>query len=316
MFLARVPATSANLGPGFDAIGLAVDLQLEVRASLAPFDQLNYRAVASGDAADDDRAKRGRDDLADSRRSVPDSPDNLIHQGFRAVYAALGEDAPTVRFDVANPIPLARGLGSSSAALVAGAAIADAFNDGRLGRDEVFRLMAAFEGHPDNVAPAVYGGLTVAAADSDGAFVSASLPLPPGWRILFGVPDFELATSAARAVLPSHYGRAEVVLTSSRAALWVAAAALDRPELLRTASLDVLHQPYRERLVPGLAAASVQLRALGVHAAFLSGAGPTLGVVCAEEMVAATRAALADFVGLTGEVLELEPATGYTVQRC
>ncbi len=300
MFLARVPATSANLGPGFDAIGLAVELQLQVRASLAAQDQLVYRGDGPGS----------------SKRDIPDSPDNLIHQGFRAVYAALGASAPTVRFEVDNPIPLARGLGSSSAALVAGAAIADAFNDERLGRDELFRLMAAFEGHPDNVAPAVYGGLTVAAADTKGVFAAASLPLPRSWRLLFGVPDFELPTSAARAVLPSEYSRAEVVLTSSRAALWVAAAALDQPGLLRTASLDVLHQPYRERLVPGLAATSSQLRELGVFAAFLSGAGPTLGVVCDEELVASSRALLADFVGPTGAVLQLEPASGYTVQRC
>lgn len=300
MFLARVPATSANLGPGFDAIGLAVDLQLQVRASLASRDQLDYRGDGQGGG-------KGR---------VPDSPNNLIHQGFRAVYAALGQTAPTVRFEVDNAIPLARGLGSSSAALVAGAAIADAFNDERFGRDEVFRLTAAFEGHPDNVAPAVYGGLTVAAADSNGAFVGTSLPLPSSWRLLFGVPDFELATSAARAVLPSEYSRAEVVLTSSRAALWVAAAALDQPELLRTASLDVLHQPYRERLVPGLTTASAKLRELGVYAAFLSGAGPTLGVVCSDELVAASRKLLEGFVGSTGAVLQLEPAGGYTVRRC
>lgn len=300
MFLARVPATSANLGPGFDAIGLAVNLQLQVRAALAPRDQLDYRGS-------------GR---AGGKGSVTDSPDNLVHQGFRAAYAALGKSAPTVRFEVDNPIPLARGLGSSSAALVAGAAIADAFNDEQLGRDALFRLTAAFEGHPDNVAPAVYGGLTVAAADGSGEYVGASLPLPSGWRLLFGVPDFELATSAARAVLPGEYSRAEVILTSSRAALWVAAAALDKPELLRTASLDVLHQPYRERLVPGLAATSAELRAIGVHAAFLSGAGPTVGVICAEELVADSRRLLEAFVGQSGAVLQLEAASGYTVQRC
>src|SRR5690606_28879108 len=108
---------------------------------------------------------------------------------------------------VVNPIPLARGLGSSSAALVAGAALADAMTNGALGRHGVFELTAALEGHPDNVGPCVFGGFTVAASDETGAFLEAALPVPASWRLLFGVPDFELPTSEARAALPDAYSR-------------------------------------------------------------------------------------------------------------
>ncbi|HET9028453.1 MAG TPA: homoserine kinase [Trueperaceae bacterium] len=293
MFRARVPASSANLGPGFDALGLALDLQLEVTLEEAASDSFSYR---------------GRD-------SVPETPDNLVHRGFRAAYQRLGLTAPTVALSVVNPIPLARGLGSSSAALVAGAALADAMTNGALGRRGVFELTAALEGHPDNVGPCVFGGFTVAASDETGAFLEAALPVPAGWRFLFGVPAFELSTAEARAALPDSYSRRDVVLTASRAALWVAAVALERPELLRTAALDVIHQPYRASLVPGFTAAITALREAGAYAAFLSGAGPTVGAVVDAAVLPSCRANLEAFVGAGGEVLELGAAAGYVTER-
>ena len=233
----RVPATSANLGPGFDCLGLAVGLWLEVSITPASRDGLSYRG-------------EGR---------VPDTPDSLIHQGFRSVYRALGRPPPTVHFDVNNPIPLARGLGSSSAALVAGAALADAGLRGVLGRDGVFGLTAKMEGHPDNVAPAVYGGFTVSAS-TPGGYLCESLLVPERWTFLFAVPDFELLTSESRAVLPVLYGREDAVFNASRSALWTAAVALDKPELLPVAARDALHEPYREGLIPGFAALRERLR--------------------------------------------------------
>jgi homoserine kinase len=292
MLRVRVPATSANLGPGFDCLGLALDLWLEVRARPADRDRFAYRG-------------EGR---------LADRPDNLIHEGFRRAFEALGEAAPTVALEVHNPIPLARGLGSSSAALVAGAALADAWSGGRLTRDGVFQLTAALEGHPDNVAPAVYGGFTVSAERPEGGFASAVLGLPPRWRLLFGVPDFALPTERARAALPDTLHRGDAVRTASRAALWALAVARDEPALLRTASIDVLHEPYRESLVPGLRATRTALRAAGAYAAFLSGAGPTVGAVVSEGVEAACRGILADFAGTKGRVLALRSAGGYEVE--
>lgn len=291
MVRVRVAATSANLGPGFDALGLALGLELEVGARLSEHDHLDYR----GEGA------------------VPDTPHNLIHQGFRAAFHELDRAAPTVHLEAHNPIPLARGLGSSSAALVAGAALADAMLRNPLGREGVFRLAARLEGHPDNVAPACFGGFTVSAADGEGGFQSAHLPIPPGWRLLFGVPDFELPTAKARAVLPSSYPRADSVRTAGRAALWAVAVATDRPELLRVASMDVLHEPYRAPLVPGMEASRTRLRESGAFAAYLSGAGPTLGVVTDPAHAEACRHLLADFAGPAGRVLDLRPGRGYRV---
>jgi len=291
MLLIRVPATSANLGPGFDCLGLAVDLWLEVRARPNDRDRFSYRG-------------HGR---------LPDRPDNLVHQGFQRAFAAIGRPAPTVAFEAVNPIPLARGLGSSSAALVAGVALADAWSGGALTREGVFQLAADLEGHPDNVAPAVFGGFTVSAQRPEGGYTTSVLALPPSWRLLFGVPTFALPTERSRAALPDTVHRGDAVRTASRAALWALAVARDEPALLRTASIDVLHEPYREILVPGLRGVRTALRAAGAYAAFLSGAGPTVGAVVSEATEAACRAALADFVGPRGQVLSLRAAGGYTV---
>lgn len=288
MLRVRVPATSANLGPGFDCLGLALGIYLTVEAELGPDDHLVYRGEGE----------------------IEDTPDNLIHQGFRTVFEAIGRAAPTVRFGVHNPIPLARGLGSSSAALVAGAALADTVLGGEIGRDGVFELTATLEGHPDNVAPAVYGGFTVSAKGERG-YLTRSLPLPPGWRLLFAVPPFELLTQHAREVLPEQYPRSAVIHTASRTALWTLAVLRQEGELLRTASDDVLHEPYREPLVPGLAATRRALLDAGAYAAFLSGAGPTLGVVTSAGSLDVCREILGRFAGRDGRVLQPPPGHGY-----
>lgn len=289
----RVPATSANLGPGFDCLGLALELFLEVSVTPAPRDTFHYQGQGY----------------------VPDTPDNLVHQGFRSVYRALGQTPPTVHFMANNPIPLARGLGSSSAALVAGAALADGLLSHTIGRDGVFDLTARMEGHPDNVAPAVYGGFTVSAQRGGGDYLCQSLPVPQGWTFVLAVPDFELLTSESRAVLPQTYRREDAIFNLSRSALWTAAVALDRPELLPVAARDALHEPYREGLIPGFAACRRRLSEAGI-AAFLSGAGPTL---CAVSPDAATTARcqriMHAFVGERGSILTLRASGGYEIGR-
>lgn len=285
----RVPATSANLGPGFDTLGLALDLHLEIEVSRSERDSFLYRGEGS----------------------IPNRPDNLLHQGFAAACRAAGVEPFPVSFSVANPIPLARGLGSSSAALVGGAAAADLLLGGALGRDGVFEVTVAIEGHPDNVAPAVYGGFTVSALAGNGRYLTRSLPVPAHWRLLFAVPPFELLTEIARRLLPDKYPRSDVIRTSSRAALWTLAVATDEPELLRVACLDVLHQPYRAPLIDGFDRCLTEAFEAGAQAAFLSGAGPTVGAVADAESADEVRLALRRYAGPEGKVLELSAAAGY-----
>ena len=285
----RVPATSANLGPGFDCLGLAVTQYLTVTATLSERDIFNYSGAGH----------------------IADTPDNLTHQGFRAAFAAAGKDAPRVRLEAHNTIPLARGLGSSSAALVAGAALADAFLDGSLGREGVFQLTAGLEGHPDNVAPAVFGGFTVSAKTESG-YLCQALPLPAHWRLLFAVPTFELLTCRRAG------GAAARVIAAPTRFSTPAAARCGRPpwrsinpNCLRAASQDRLHEPYREPLIPGLAACRKALLEAGASAAFLSGAGPTLGAISVSDAVTGQlKEILQGFAG-EGEVLRLRASVGY-----
>lgn len=291
MITIRVPATSANLGPGFDCLGLAVSLHLEVKLSLATTDNFIYSGYGH----------------------IENTPNNLIHQGFRMAYHKLGKVAPKVNLEVHNPIPLARGLGSSSAALVAGIALADNLLEYQLGRDEVFQLSAELEGHPDNVAPAIYGGFTVSALQNNGHYLSQCLAIPKNWQFIFAVPDFELLTSESRAVLPEEYKRADIVFTSSRTALWTTAVALNKPELLKVASQDRLHEPYREPLIAGIQACREALREARAVAYYLSGAGPTLAALSLDTPTTERcKEAMQSFIGSKGEVLVLEPSGGYS----
>lgn len=279
----RVPATIANLGPGFDALGLALGLWLEASAQLADADHFDYE----GDGV------------------IPDTPQNMVHQGFRAAYRQTGLEAPRVAIRARNPIPLARGLGSSSAALVAGAALADAMQGGKLRREGVLRVCAELEGHPDNVAPAVLGGFTASAMNESGP-VSVSLPLPANWHVLVAVPERELLTSEARGALPDSYSRADAVFNLSRAALWVAGIASGRHEVLREACRDAIHQPYRAPLVPGLQQAIDGAISAGALAAFLSGAGPSVAAITLE-----SEPVLRALSTYSPRVLHLHPAAGY-----
>ena len=280
----RVPATIANLGPGFDALGLAVSLYCDARAIAADMDSFVY----NGDAG-------------------LFGVDNLMHTGWREAHRVMGVPAPSVQLSCQNQIPLARGLGSSSAALVAGAALADAVQGGRLGRCGVLRLCAALEGHPDNVAPAVLGGFTTAVMVG-AELSSAQFDLSPEIGVLVSVPDFELKTSDARDALPEVYSRADMVFNLSRSALWVAAVASGDYALLREACRDRVHQPYRARFVPNMEQTIDEALNAGALAAFLNGAGPSIGALVTDEARAAVTAVLKNFAPL---VFYLNSSAGY-----
>lgn len=281
----RVPATMANLGPGFDSLGLAVSLWLEVEAELSNTDIFEYT---------------GQGHIIGT--------DNLIHQGFRAAFNHAGLPAPAVRLNAKNPIPLARGLGSSSAALVAGAALASAFIGEHFGKQDVLSVCAKLEGHPDNVAPAVLGGFTASVMRGDKP-ISISMPVPKDWRVLVAVPRTELKTEHARAALPASYSRADMVFNLSRAALWVAGVATSNTEVLREACRDAMHQPYRAPLVPGMQDAIEGAIKAGAVAAFLSGAGPSVSaIVNSSQRLEAVKSQLEKF---SPDILILEPANGF-----
>jgi homoserine kinase len=252
----RVPASSANLGPGFDALGLALDIPLECRFRLA--DTLSITVT-------------GRD-----ASLIPPTPDNLIWQtALQVARDYKHDDLPPVHLEIHNEIPLGKGLGSSAAALTVGVAIADLLLGLGWKRLRILDEAARIEGHPDNVAACVLGSVVASAIDSHGAARAVRIEWPERYGVAVVVPDFPLPTSEARAVLPSSYSKEDTVFSVQRAALLIAALATGTTSAFPAALEDRLHQPYRARLVPGLEEI-LRLRAPGLLGCCLSGAGPSI----------------------------------------
>ena len=252
-----VPATSANLGPGFDTLGLALGLRDELVAEVTTS---GVEVEVSGHGSSD----------------VPRDESHLVVRAMRMGFRAMGAEPQGFRLSCTNRIPHTRGLGSSSAAIVGGLVLARAMVAGGqllLDDDAIFRLAAGLEGHPDNVAPAVYGGFTISGHDGERWF-AVNVPVDPRVTAVVWVPTEPVSTKVARGLLPAAVPHADAAANAGRAALLVAAIA-GRPDLLLTATDDKLHQEYREPAMPASLALVRKLRADGVPAV-VSGAGPTV----------------------------------------
>jgi homoserine kinase len=255
----RVPATSANLGPGFDALGLALALHDMVEARIIP-DGLAIEVSGAGEG------------------TAGDGEDHLVVRAMRAAFGLLGGQPPGIGLRCVNAIPQGYGLGSSAGAIVAGLLAARALGpdgpDGP-GLDDaaLLRLATRLEGHPDNVAACLAGGLTIAWTTASGPH-AARLALVAGLTPVVCVPSAPVATAHARQVLPSAVPHADAVANATRAALLIAALTGD-PGLLMTGTEDFLHQPYRSLVMPATADLIGRLRAAGIPAV-VSGAGPTV----------------------------------------
>lgn len=272
----RVPATSANLGPGFDALGLALGLYDEVMVRIAD-DGLRI------DVAGEGAGTVARDET------------HLVVRALRRAFDRLGAQPPGLEVVCANRIPHARGLGSSAAAICAGIVAARALTVGStLSDDEVLQLATDMEGHPDNVAACLRGGFTIAWLDQAGEIADAAgaaaraLRVDPadGVRVVAFVPDQPLSTEVARGLLPKLVPHADAARNAGRSALLAAALVQGRADLLLAATHDRLHQDYRAPAMPASAALIAALRAAG-HAAVVSGAGPTVLVLTTEDQVEA-----------------------------
>jgi homoserine kinase len=251
----RVPASSANLGPGFDALGLALGVYLTCRFRQS--ETLSIR-VEGRDAA-----------------QIPATAENLIWQTAVTVAENHGMRIPPVELEIVNDIPLGKGLGSSAAALTAGVVIADLLLDLRWKPLRILDEAARLEGHPDNVAACTLGSIVASAIDSGGVARAVRLDMPRHFGLAVVVPDFDLPTARARSVLPQSYSRADAVFNVQRASLLIAALATGSVTAFPAALEDRFHQPYRAPLVPGLEDI-LRLRAPGLLGCALSGAGPSI----------------------------------------
>ncbi|MBD2676391.1 MULTISPECIES: homoserine kinase [Nostoc] len=268
-----VPATTANLGPGFDCIGAALKL----------YNQFKFTRVEEGGltiAVTGEEAQRVQTDES-----------NLLYQAFIRFYQHIEQTPPSVKIEIQLGVPLARGLGSSATAIVGGLVAANQLEGAPMSQSQVMELAIAMEGHPDNVVPALLGGCRLAASGGAGWEI-CDVPWHQDIIPVVAIPDFELSTSEARRVLPTEFSRADAIFNTAHLGLLLRGLETGKAEWLKTALQDKLHQPYRKALIPGYDSVNLAAVTAGAYGMVISGAGPTLLALTDELHSQAVEAAM------------------------
>jgi homoserine kinase len=285
MFKISVPASTSNLGPGFDALGLALTLYNEFYVE--PSEKFSVEIEGEG------------------KRELPKDETNLFLKAYRSSMEYLGFDQP-IRVKLVNRIPLGRGLGSSATAIVGGILAAEKISGKKLSLPEVIDVAFKFEPHPDNVLPAYTGGFVVAATNGDLHYVK--LDWPEDLKVVIVVPELFLSTEESRSVLPESYKRSEVIFNVQRVALLLGALQKRDYGLLKEAVKDRIHQPYRCDLIPSFWEVVSEGYKAGAHAVYLSGAGSCIGALATENFEEIGRAMcnVFDSLGIESRFLVLD----------
>lgn len=265
-FTVSVPATTANIGPGFDCLGAALSLHNRVTVA----------TIADGEPPLTITVK-GRD-----AERVSTDTDNLLYQAIAYFYQHYQQPIPPLSIEIETHIPLARGLGSSATAIVGGLLGANAIAGNPYSAEQLLQMAIAIEGHPDNVAPALLGGCQLAVSRGE-QWELISLPWPESFVPVVAIPDFELSTEAARAVLPQQYDRADAIFNAAHLALLMQAFNQQRGDWLALALQDKIHQPYRQGLIPAYTQLQQAAIEAGAYNLVISGAGPTLLAIAAPD---------------------------------
>jgi homoserine kinase len=288
----KVPATTANLGPGFDTLGMALSLYNEIE--LEPWPN-GVKIEVSGEGKD----------------LVPRATNNSVYQAVLMVYERIGIRMRGVRIHIHNEVPVTRGLGSSATAIVGGLLGANALCGNILSESQLLEMAVQLEGHPDNVAPALLGGVVVSGVLQGKTYVKRFDP-PQGLHCVVLTPDFQLSTLASRRALPAQVAFRDAVHNVNCVALLVSALAEGDLELFGSVMQDRLHEPYRRKLIPGMEEAFVAAKEAGALSVALSGSGPSLIAFCTQEFERVGHAMREAFTraGVSSRVLHLAPETG------
>ncbi len=254
----KVPASSANLGSGFDCLGLALGLYHTLTVEEQSGNGFEIRVSGEGEG------------------SIPVDESNATYRAMAEVFGRVGYSPGRLVIESMNEIPVSAGLGSSAASVLAGMAAALLLSHQELDRNQLMRLAVGVEGHPDNVAAALFGGFAVVCQTGSESIEHIDLPIPASLAATVVHPDFTVSTDESRDALPNVVPFTDAVYNVSRVALLVAALANARPELIQSAMQDRLHQPHRARLVPGLEGVCRAAVDVGAHGAALSGSGPSV----------------------------------------
>ncbi|MEB3291619.1 MAG: homoserine kinase [Synechococcales bacterium] len=287
----RVPATTANLGPGFDCLGAALTLYNRFTFSGDP--------SAIGQATSTPPALEITVSGVNADRVGGDA-NNLVYQAFCRFYAEIGQPVPPLKLAIDMAVPLARGLGSSATAIVGGLVGANILQGKPLDLTDLAKLATEMEGHPDNVVPALLGGCRLAATGIDHPWEICPISWSETVVPVVAIPAFELSTEAARQVLPTSYSRADAIFNLSHLGLLLQGLTSGKADWLQSALQDRIHQPYRRSLIPGYDAVEQAAIAAGAYGLVISGAGPTLLALANPATAEAVRAAMVNTWEQTG----------------
>lgn len=292
MVTVRVPATSANLGPGFDTLGMAIDLFLTVEA-------INAKATSCHFIGE------GQSQLNISNK------ENFILTGLKKVFQEAQEKMPTVKMTVNNQIPIGKGLGSSAAAILAGVLIGNHLLNQKFNTDQIIKIAADLEGHADNVVPAMVGGLTTV-MEYDGAVYFQKVEMPDSINVIIAVPDFELSTHKSRQVLPEKVDLHDTVANLQRACMLLASIFNGDFRHIDMAMDDKIYQPLRKQFIPGFDEVLREARAAGASGVALSGAGPSIiaFAVSGDEMIGKAMQDAFSRYDVSCQILNLKPNKG------
>ena len=267
----KVPASSANLGPGFDCLGIALPLYntITIEETVLPGTGIEINVMSEEENVSDM--------VFDN---IPKDENNIIYKAVEMLYNSIGQEPSELKINIQTGIPITRGLGSSSSIVVGGLLAANKLLGNPADETALLAIATEVEGHPDNVAPAILGGMVLATQELDGTLSYCKLKWPEEWDITVCIPDFELSTEIARSILPKEVPMQDAIFNAKHLAMLIQAVNTKDAKLMKVALKDRLHQPYREKLVPGMREIMEAFKHEdGVLGCVLSGAGPSMLVI-------------------------------------
>ena len=265
----KVPATTANLGPGFDCLGLALPIYniITIEETVMPSTGIEVNVMKDFENAE----------LIEELDSIPNDKDNIVYKAVEILYNLVGQDPSEIKINIKSSIPIAKGLGSSASVIVGGLMAANDLLGNPADEAALLSIATEAEGHPDNVVPAILGGLVMSSMEDDGSVIYRRLDWPEDWHITVCIPDFELATNISRSVLPEKVPMEDAKFNARRLAMLIHAIDTVDAKLMKSALEDKLHQPYREKLIPGFKEIKEALKhEENVLGTVISGAGPSI----------------------------------------
>lgn len=267
----KVPATTANFGSGFDCLGMALPIYniVTIEETVLPGTGIEINIISEEDS---------EDDLAIEH--IPRDENNIVFKAVELLYNSIGQSPSELKITIKSQIPIAKGLGSSASVIVGGLLAANELLNKPADEAALLSIAAEVEGHPDNITPAIIGGLTLTSQEDDGSIVYRKLAWPDEWTLTLCIPDYELSTDISRSVLPKEVPMKDATFNAGRMAMFVEALHTKDAELMKLALQDKLHQPYRTKLVPGLNEIMDNLKhEENVIGCVLSGAGPAILII-------------------------------------